>query len=75
MLRFCKTNVILYVALAQNAYIFVCMCRNLYTFLTSINKEKRKESLRFIKYTNTNTNEILLHPFLSPILDLIHNTF
>ncbi|AGE81174.1 hypothetical protein DF16_orf00636 [Bacillus thuringiensis serovar kurstaki str. YBT-1520] len=40
MLRFCKTNVILYVALAQNAYIFVCMCRNLYTFLTSINKEK-----------------------------------
>ena len=47
MLRFCKTNVILYVALAQNAHIFVCMCRNLYTFLTSINKEKRKESLTF----------------------------
>ena len=66
MLRFCKTNVILYVALAQNAYIFVCMCRNLYTFLTSINKEKRKEFLRFIKYTNT--DEMLLHPFLSPIL-------
>ena len=47
MLRFCKTNVILYVALAQNSYIFVCVCRNLHTFLTSINKEKRKESLTF----------------------------
>ena len=73
MLRFCKTNVILYVALAQNAYIFVCMCRNLYTFLTSITKKNVRNSLRFIKYTNT--DEMLLHPFLSPILDLIHNTF
>ena len=72
MLRFCKTNVILYVTLSQNMHIFVCMCRVLKGF---ISKEKRKVSLRFIKYTNTDEIKTLFHPFLSPILDFIHNTF
>ena len=70
MLRFCKTNVILYVTLSQNMHIFVYMCRVLKVF-----KRKTQGSLRFIKYTNTDEIKTLFHPFLSPILDFIHNTF
>ena len=44
MLRFCKTNVILYVTPSQNMHIFVYMCRVLKGF---ISKEKTQGFLTF----------------------------